>query len=132
MEELWRYPAGANMVSRITLSPEPERYAYILTQRKNKDKLLNDLVRIDTTDGSATRVALLDKFTDFHRPLVVKGPQQDYVVVSANSESDGTLSAYSGGALRWEKKGKVSSPMWTAQESVSSWSRMGVFMCTTC
>ena len=55
-------------------------------------------------------MALLDKFTDFHRPLVVKGPQQDYVVVSANSESDGTLSAYSGGALRWEKKGKVSQP----------------------
>jgi hypothetical protein len=110
MEELWRYPAGANMVSRITLSPEQERYAYILTRRKDENKLLNDLVRIDTIDGIATRVALLDKFTDFHRPVVVKGPQQDYVVVSANSENDGTLSVYSGGELRWEEKGKVSQP----------------------
>jgi hypothetical protein len=111
LQELWRYPAqegaGAETASRITLSPEGERYAYILTRRGKK----NTLVRIDTTDGSATTIALSDKWTDFRRPLVVKGPEQDYVVASAYSQSDGTLSVYSGGALRWEQQGPVSQPI---------------------
>jgi hypothetical protein len=54
---------------------------------------------------------LSDKFTAFHRPIVVKGPEQDYVVVGAYSQSDGTLSVFSGGEVRWEKPGPVSQPI---------------------
>lgn len=109
--EIWRYPeqegTGSATVSRITLSPEAQHYAYLLTRRNNK----NTLVRINTTDGSATTVAISDTFTDFHRPVVVKGPEHDYIVVSAYSQSDGTLSVYSGGAVLWEHRGPVSQPI---------------------
>ena len=110
-QEIWRYPAeertGAATVSRITLSPDAQRYAYTLTRRDNK----NALVRINTADGSAEPATLSDKFTEFRRPIVVKGPEQDYVVVAAYSQSDGTLSVYSGGEVRWEKSGPVSQPI---------------------
>ena len=119
-QEIWRYPAeertGAATVSRITLSPDAQRYAYTLTRRDNK----NALVRINAADGSAVSTTLSDKFTEFHRPIVVKGPEQDYVVVGAYSQSDGTLSVYSPeadptGAVRleklWEKQGPVSQPI---------------------
>jgi hypothetical protein len=112
--EIWRYPAaegtGSANVSRITLSPEAQQYAYLLTRRNNE----NTLVRINTTDGSATTVAISDTFTDFHRPVVVKGPEQDYIVVSAYSQSNGTLSVYSGGAVLavlWENQGPLSQPI---------------------
>ena len=110
-DEIWRYPAtdnaGAATVSPITLSPVAQRYAYLLTRRENK----NALVRIDATDGSADVVSFNDKYTGFHRPVVVPGPEQDYVIVAAYNQSDGTLSAYSGGDLRWEKNGPVSQPI---------------------
>ena len=110
-QEIWRYPAeertGAATVSRITLSPDAQRYAYTLTRRDNK----NALVSINAADGSAEPATLSDKFTEFHRPIAVKGPEQDYVVVGAYSQSDGTLSVYSGGAVRWEKQGPLSQPI---------------------
>jgi hypothetical protein len=110
-QEIWRYPAeertGAATISRITLSPDAQRYAYTLTRRDNK----NALVRINAADGNAEPATLSDKFTEFHRPIVAKGPEQDYVVVGAYSQSDGTLSVYSGGEVRWEKQGPVSQPI---------------------
>jgi len=111
LQEIWRYPAeegaGTTIQSRVTLSPERERYAYLLTQSKKE----NNLVRIDTTDGAATTIALSDDWTGFHRPLVVNGPDQDYVIVAAYNHDGGTLSVYSGGELVWQKSGTVSQPI---------------------
>jgi hypothetical protein len=108
-KELWRYPAennaGSATVSRVTLSPVAQRYAYVLTRRSNK----NTLARINAGDGSASLVTLDEKFTKFHRPVVA--PEHDYVVVAAYNESAGTLSAYSDGELRWEKPGSISQPV---------------------
>jgi len=111
LQELWRYPdkegAGADAASRITLSPELDRYAYVLTRRGKVDSL----VQIDTTDGSAKPVALSGHFEGFQRPLAVKGPEHDYLVVASYSHDDGTLSVYSGGELLWHHPGTVSQPV---------------------
>lgn len=113
LQELWRYPAqdgaGAEKISPITLSPEAQ-HAYFLTRRGKENKF----VTIDATDGSATVIPLDEKFTDFRRPLVAKRPKQDYVIVSAYSENDGTLDLYSGGNRLWHYSGAVSQPVMTA------------------
>jgi hypothetical protein len=111
LQELWRYPdkegAGTDAATRITLSPELDRYAYVLTRRGKVDSM----VQIDTTNGSATQVALGASFEGFQRPLVVKGPEQDYVVVATYSHDDGNLSVYSGGKPLWQQPGTVSQPV---------------------
>jgi len=111
LQELWRYPdtegAGADAASRISLSPDLDRYAYVLTRR---GKAIS-LVQIDTTAGSAKPVALGEDFEGFQRPLVVKGPEQDYVVVAAYSHDNGILSVYSGGKPVWQQPGTVSQPV---------------------
>jgi hypothetical protein len=49
-----------------------------------------------------------NRYTDFHHPLVVKGPERDYVFLSAYSNSDGILAAYSVKQAIWSKPGPVS------------------------
>ena len=67
--------------------------------------------RVDTTDGSAKPVELGDNFTGVHRPVVAKGPEHDYVVVSASSDNSGILKAYSNMEKVWDKEGPASEPI---------------------
>jgi len=111
-EELWRYPSApdagkAEKVSRIALGPDAQKFAYALTRINKK----NQLVAINTADGSADMYGFNEKFSDFHRPVVVAGPEQEYIFFSACSVSDGILASYSGGEQIWEKIGPVSQPI---------------------
>lgn len=129
LEELWKYPSmpnqqGANKVSRIVLSPDAQRYAYAM--------ILSDQdisgVRINTADGEtilykqyagidpadktkSKQYKFGDQYTGFHRPVVVRGPEQDYVFLSAYSQNNGILAAYSGDEGRWSNSGTISSPI---------------------
>jgi hypothetical protein len=111
LEELWRYPsdAGEQKVKEITpfvLGPGRQEYGYAARGTGKK----NELVRINTADGSVERQEFSEKFTDFHRPLVSKGPEQDYVLLGAYSVEDGLLACYSGGKEIWARGGPVSRP----------------------
>jgi outer membrane protein assembly factor BamB len=134
LKELWRYPSGVDdkkidkekidKASRIVLSPDAQRYAYVMIKSGKNIKG----VRINTADGEiklyekyvgkdpaderkAKEFEFGNRYTDFHRPLVVKGPKRDYVFLSAYSNSDGILAAYSGPEAVWSTAGPVSSPI---------------------
>jgi hypothetical protein len=111
LEELWRYPSGAGdeeakKITPFVLSPGRQEYGYAARGTGKR----NELVRINTADGSAERREFSKKFTDFHRPLVIRGPEQDYVFLAAYSVQDGLLACYSGGKEIWERGGPVSRP----------------------
>ena len=125
-QELWRYRSDDTKLadaSRITFSPDAGRYAYALTKIGSKTRP----VRIDSATGNADVYNLpivkikrdgqeTDKdlglgFKGFHRPVAIKGPQQDYVFLSAYTEQSGILLAHSGGDVIWWQEGKVSQPI---------------------
>jgi hypothetical protein len=124
-QELWRYHSDKTqlaMASRLTLSPDAGRYAYVLTKVGKE----THPVRITTATGDAESYRLgvtktdngneteknLDLgFTGFYRPVVIKGPQQDYVFLSAYTEQNGMLLAYSGSEVVWWEEGTVSQPI---------------------
>jgi len=109
-KELWRYPdegKGSAALSEITLSPEAQQYAYVVALEKTQATL----VRIDTADGSPETATVGDNFTGIHRPIVRKGSQNDYVVVSAYGDNSGILKTFSNMQTAWEKSGPASEPI---------------------
>ena len=124
-QELWRYRSDNTKLgeaSRVTVSPDAGRYAYVLTKVGNE----THPVRIDAATGSAENYNLnvkiksdgkeTDKnldlgFKGFHRPVAIKGPQNDYVFLSAYTEQNGMLLAHSGGDVIWWQEGPVSQPI---------------------
>ena len=125
-QELWRYPSDATKLtdaSRITLSPDAGRYAYVLTKVGKE----THPVRIDAATGSPVAYDLKVKtneahdldlgFKGFHRPVAIKGPKEDYVFLAAYTEQNGLLVAHSGGDVIWWKEGPVSQPIVDRQEN---------------
>ena len=124
-QELWGYRSDDTKLadaSRITLSPDAGRYAYVLTKVGKE----THPVRIDTATGDAKSYSLkvttksngeqtdenLDLgFKGFHRPVAIQGPQQDYIFLSAYTEQNGMLLAHSGGYVVWWQEGPVSQPI---------------------
>ncbi len=124
-QELWRYRSDDTKLadaSRISLSPDAGRYAYVLTKVGKE----THPVRIDTATGDAKSYNLnvtitsngkeTDKnldlgFKGFHRPVAIEGPEHDYVFLSAYTEQNGMLLAHSGGNVVWWKEGPVSPPI---------------------
>jgi hypothetical protein len=111
-EELWRFPSGpddgkAEKASRIVLGSGAQKFAYALVRINKK----NQLAAINTADGDVDIYGFSEKYSDFHRPVVVAGPEQDYIFFSAYSVSDGILASYSGGEQIWQKLGPVSQPI---------------------
>jgi hypothetical protein len=134
-QEIWRYRsdnAKLAAASRITLSPGAGRYAYVLSKFSNEPQ--THPVRIDTATGSADKYDLpivktkidgkeMDKnldlgFTGFHRPVAIKGPEQDYVFLSAYTNENGMLLSHSGGSVVWWKEGPVSQPILDKDQNV--------------
>lgn len=129
LEELWKYPSppkqqGADKVSRIVLSPDAQRYAYSMIRSgqnisgvrintaDGKTILYEQYAGIDPQDKTKSKqYEFGDRYTDFHRPVVVRGQEQDYVFLSAYSEDRGILAAFSGDEGIWSNSGYVSSPI---------------------
>jgi len=127
LEELWKYPSlsnqqGADKVSRLILSPDAQRYAYAMIRSgKNisgvrintavgEAILYKQYARIEPTDKTKSKQYKFgDRYTDFYRPVVVRGPEQDYVFLSAYSQNSGVLAAYSADEGIWSNSGRVSS-----------------------
>ncbi len=125
LKELWRYPPGREdaPISPFVLSPDRQAYGYALIANDKK----NEFVRINTADGSPEEQELCSceqrevcssekgkfcqKFPGFHRPVVSRGPEQDYVLLSLYSGRKGVLYCYSGGEEKWKKQGPVSQPI---------------------
>ncbi len=108
-KELWRYPhddARAEKISRIILSPDAQKNAYALMRIKGKNKFLS----INTATGSSAAYAFGNRYTFFHCPLAVERQGKDYIIFSAYSEADGTLSCYSNDEKIWTTLGPVSQP----------------------
>ena len=125
-QETWRYPAGKVEMaeaSRVALSPDAGRYAYALAKSGATTQLVrmetatgsvdvSTLPVIDVTEGGTTSKLNLDLgFTGYTRPVVAKGPRQDYVFYSASTAQSGLLLAHSGGELIWWKQGLVFQPI---------------------
>lgn len=124
-QELWRCRSDDTKLadaSRITLSPDAGRYAYVLTKVGKE----THPVRIDTATGDAKSYSLkvttksngeqtdenLDLgFKGFHRPVAIEGPEHDYVFLSAYTEQNGMLLAHSGDNVIWWQEGPVSQPL---------------------
>jgi hypothetical protein len=119
-QELWRYRSDATKLadaSRVTLSPDAGRSAYVLTKVGTE----THPVRIDAATGSPVVTDLKVKtneshdldlgFKGFHRPLAIKGRQADYVFLAAYTDQNGLLLAQSGGDVTWWKEGPVSQPI---------------------
>lgn len=126
LQEMWRYPGAKTDMpdaSRVVLSPDAGRYAYMLAKRGTATQL----VRLETATGNATVSGLpvidvtkagktstenLDLgFTSYTRPVVTKGPEQDYVFYGASTAQSGYLLAYSGNEVVWWRNGLVSQPI---------------------
>jgi hypothetical protein len=125
-QELWRYRSDATKLadaSRVTLSPDAGRYAYVLTKVGKE----THPARIDAATGSPVVYDLKVKtneshdldlgFKGFHRPLAIKGRQADYVFLAAYTDQNGLLLAQSGGEVIWWKEGPVSQPIVDWQEN---------------
>jgi len=125
-QELWRYRSDATTLadaSRITLSPDAGRYAYVLTKVGKE----THPVRIDAATGSPVVYDLRVKtneahnldlgFKGFHRPVAIKGPKEDYVFLAAYTEQNGLLLTHSGGEVFWWKEGSASQPIVDRQEN---------------
>ena len=122
-QELWRYPSDNTQIadaSRVTLSPDAGRYAYVLTQIGKE----THPVRIETATGTPTvydlkvRIATggVETVKDLgsgskglHRPVVIK--EHEYVFLSAYAEQNGIIVAQSGGQVIWWNEGPVSAPI---------------------
>ena len=111
LEELWRYPSGpgsqeAKKITPFLLGPARQEYGYAARGTDNK----NEFVRINTGYGGAEGRQFESRFTDFHRPLVVRGQKEDKVFLAVYSVEDGLLGCYSGCEKPWQKSGPVSAP----------------------